>query len=115
MPGGKLDEDDVDMLHCASRETLEECGIAISPSAWEMVATSTLSVPGKTFVLVLCATKLEAYPTNFDAESLGIEIVELFSEFKPLGGNECLFEAMKEYYRKDEQYVVPRAKRNKGA
>ena len=98
MPGGKLQENDTNILHCASRETREECGINIAPENWEVLGTSTLSVPGKTFVLVLCTTSLASYPANIDPESLGMEVLDLFSPFTPLAGNESLFQLMRDKF-----------------
>mmetsp|Transcript_94042 Transcript_94042/g.275243 ORF Transcript_94042/g.275243 Transcript_94042/m.275243 type:complete len:164 (-) Transcript_94042:137-628(-) len=95
MPGGKLEEEDGGILACASRETEEECGIALPPASWDVIATSVLQTAAKTYVLVLCSVELEEYPSKFDAESLGMEALDLFSDFPALGGNGPLFEAMR--------------------
>ena len=101
MPGGKLDEGDRDILQCASREAREECNVDIPYTAWKVLATSTRSEPGRTYLLVLCATKLETCPTNFDPESLGMEKIDLLSSFRAMEGNDYLLDVMKEHLHGD--------------
>jgi 8-oxo-dGTP pyrophosphatase MutT (NUDIX family) len=73
-PGGKLENDDASMLHCATRETLEEIGLDLT-SLQPTLPLSPIFIPPSNFIV----QPFVFFAPSFDHHSLALQKEEVQS------------------------------------
>lgn len=80
LPGGKMDEGDVDIFACGSRETFEEVGITIAPDRWQLDGYDcVVGSDGNVYMNVLLRARLSRAEVTgvSDPEGLGMAMVSM--------------------------------------